>query len=243
MARPKNQNEGLVAQTQDGAGWQSTAAEGGKKSPRLMKATDFLKGGSAGVSLDSDTDDSLARHSDGSSLSLDEVAYSEENEADYHVRAGRIGGQTTKQRHRDTNFYKEIGSRGGTTTMSRHGAEYNERRKKGGETTRERYGDEYYHNIAAKAARTKQDATRLRNEAIKTLMLEGYKIPTIIKLTLEDAEKDPKIQPLLKKGPLAEYLAERPQSENPQLFLSQSGKPLSLANTYTVMERHRPADE
>src|SRR5437016_9717254 len=54
------------------------------------------------------------------------------DEDDYHVRAGRIGGETTKQRHRDSNFYKQIGALGGTTTMARHGQDYSERRKKGG---------------------------------------------------------------------------------------------------------------
>lgn len=160
---------------------------------------------------------------------------------DYHVRAGRIGGQTTKQRHRDSNFYREIGARGGASTMARHAQEYEERRKKGGETTRERYGEEYYHNIAEKAARVKQDATRLRNEAIKALLGDGWKIPTIIKLTLRDMQAEPRLQKHLADGPVAEYLQTRPDlTEVDVVFVSQSGKPLSLANTYTIMERHRP---
>jgi general stress protein YciG len=159
---------------------------------------------------------------------------------DYHVKAGRIGGQTTKQRHRDSNFYKEIGAKGGTTTMARHGEEYDERRKKGGETTRERYGEEYYHEIAAKAARVKQEATMLRNEAIKALMQSGLKIPTIIKLKPQDLEHNPNLAFHLNEGAVAEYLKERAPTDNELLFVSQSGKPLSLANTYTIMERHRP---
>ena len=162
---------------------------------------------------------------------------------DYHVRAGRIGGETTKQRHRDSNFYKQIGSLGGATTMARHGHDYDERRKKGGETTRERYGEQYYQTIAAKAARTKQDATRLRNDAIKALMAAGFKIPTIIKLTLKDLQENPRLQPLCVGGPVADYLLDRSPSELGELiFISQSGKPLSLANTYTIMERHKPLD-
>ena len=164
------------------------------------------------------------------------------DETDYHVRAGRIGGETTKQRHRDSNFYKQIGSLGGATTMARHGQEYSERRKKGGLTTRERYGEEYYQAIAAKAARTKQDATRLRNEAIKALMAAGFKIPTIIKLTVEDIEENSRLQALLGEStPLQEYIQNRLETESDVnlLFISQSGKPLSLANTYTVMERHK----
>ncbi|HEX2913392.1 MAG TPA: hypothetical protein VH186_21490 [Chloroflexia bacterium] len=169
------------------------------------------------------------------------------NKPDYHVRAGRIGGETTKQRHRDSNFYKQIGALGGTTTMARHGQEYEERRKKGGLTTRERYGEEYYHNIAAKAARTKQDATRLRNDAIKALLSAGFKIPTIIKLTWKDVQDNPTLLRLSQENPLAEYLKDRteegPLADEDKLFVSQSGKPLSLANTYTVMERHKAAEE
>lgn len=167
----------------------------------------------------------------------------ESDEADYHVRAGRIGGETTKQRHRDSNFYKQIGSLGGATTMARHGQDYSERRKKGGLTTRERYGEEYYQAIAAKAARTKQDATRLRNDAIKALMAAGFKIPTIIKLTVKDLEENPRLQKLMAEpeGSLRNYVEDRLEAEGADklLFVSQSGKPLSLANTYTVMERHK----
>ena len=172
------------------------------------------------------------------------VVGEDETDTDYHVRAGRIGGETTKQRHRDSNFYKQIGSLGGATTMARHGHNYDERRRKGGQTTRERYGDEYYQAIAAKAARTKQDATRLRNDAIKALMAEGFKIPTIIKITLKDLQENPRLQPLCQSGPLADFLQERDLTTDPTelVFLSQSGKPLSLANTYTVMERHKPIE-
>jgi uncharacterized protein len=187
--------------------------------------------------LDSNNKNKSLKHKAEQITPLDE-------DGDYHVRAGRIGGETTKQRHRDSNFYKQIGSLGGTTTMARHGQDYDERRKKGGQTTRERYGEDYYHNIAAKAARSKQEATRLRNEAIKTLLSVGFKIPTIIKLTLKDLEQDPRLQRLAEDGPLALYLEERnlTEADSEYLFVSQSGKPLSLANTYTVMERHRPQE-
>jgi hypothetical protein len=168
-----------------------------------------------------------------------------EQSDDYHVRAGRLGGQTTKQRHRDSDFYRQIGSLGGTATMARHGAQYDERRKKGGLTTRERYGEEYYHSIAAKAARSKQDATRQRNDAIQALLAEGFKIPTIIKLTLKDLETDSRLERLKQNGPLCTYLQDRLEmahSDADYLFVSQSGKPLSLANTYTVMERHKATE-
>jgi uncharacterized protein len=192
-----------------------------QSAPKLMSALDFL--------------DELEKEE----TTKPKTKRAKKSELDYHVKAGRIGGQTTKQRHRDSNFYKEIGSKGGATTMARHSEEYDERRKKGGETTRERYGEEYYHEIAAKAARVKQEATRLRNDAIKALMEAGLKIPTIIKLKPQDLERDPELSGLLTTGPVADYLKERaPDTE--LLFTSQSGKPLSLANTYTIMERHRP---
>jgi len=157
----------------------------------------------------------------------------------YHVRAGRIGGQTTKKRHHSSNFFKEIGSKGGSSTMHRHGEIFQELRKKGGNTTRERYGEQYYQEIAAKAARVKQGATQLRNEAIKAFLAEGIKIPTIIKLTLNELSCNPRYRKFLLEGPVAQYLQKRPAVDNQFLFVSQSGKPLSLANTYTVMSRHK----
>src|SRR5437016_3709414 len=111
MARPKNQNNGLVEQMQVNEAWQGT---GSKKPAQLIKATDFLKGsGSTSFKQDSDADcydDNLSPSivENSQSLDLDDGPRQGESEADYHVRAGRIGGQTTKQRHRDSNFYKEI---------------------------------------------------------------------------------------------------------------------------------------
>jgi len=236
MGRAKNQNNKLAEPQVKDENWEVVTSNSSQKPTRFMKATDFLNGTSSPKSIEEKL---VPSAEENLSLNLPNAA----EETDYHVRAGRIGGQTTKQRHRDSNFYKEIGARGGSTTMARHGAEYTERRKKGGETTRQRYGEDYYHNIAAKAARTKQDATRLRNEAIKALMSEGLKIPTIIRLTLDDVMNDVRLATLRESGPLALYLMERPESENPHIFLSQSGKPLSLANTYTVMERHRTSEE
>ncbi len=220
----------------------ATRSEKGSKSPgsatkRATKAK--------APHFDSQPNDPAFGQSEATNASkIDEVdvpdADVDNSKVDYHVRAGRIGGQTTKQRHRDSNFYREIGARGGSSTMARHSDEYDERRKKGGETTRERYGEEYYHSIAEKAARVKQDATRLRNDAIKALLGEGWKIPTIIKLTLQDLQTEPRLQKHLQVGPVSDYLKTRlGTSENEVLFVSQSGKPLSLANTYTVMERHR----
>jgi hypothetical protein len=65
---------------------------------------------------------------------------------------------------------------------------------------------------------------------------DGWKIPTIIGLTWEDL---PRLDKYLSNG-LGEYLAqERPATNSEHLFVSRSGKPLGLANTYAVMKRYR----
>ena len=156
--------------------------------------------------------------------------------AEYHAEAGRLGGLTTKRNQGGPDFYRRIGSLGGKATMERHGHRYDELRRKGGETTKALHGLQHHQRIAAKSAAIKQARIRSRNEVIAALMADGWKIPTIIKLTLDDL---PKLQD--RYGELLQrYLSERPQSDSNLLFLSQSGKPLTLANTYHVMERfHR----
>ena len=43
---------------------------------------------------------------------------------------------------------------------------------------------------------------------------------------------------------LGTYLEdERPETDSEYLFVSQSGRPLSLANTYTVMKRYHTQDD
>lgn len=150
-----------------------------------------------------------------------------------HHRAGKLGGETTKQRYGESGFYRDIGARGGTSTMQRHGGEYEEYRRRGGQRTKALYGAEHYHTIASKSAKSKQARIRLRNEAMAALLADGWKIPTLIKLTIDDL---PRLQRYL-DGPLGAYLAQRPEGLNRELFVSQSGKPLSLANTYTVIHR------
>jgi hypothetical protein len=61
---------------------------------------------------------------------------------------------------------------------------------------------------------------------------------------MKDLHENPRLQRLAQSGALAEYLLERGESssETELIFVSQSGKPLSLANTYTVMERHKPQE-
>ncbi|MFB0546038.1 MAG: hypothetical protein ACETWB_03940 [Anaerolineae bacterium] len=153
-------------------------------------------------------------------------------------RAGKLGGETTKKRY-GKDFYARIGSIGGKTTMELHSHEYEEHRRRGGESTKERYGLEHYRRIAAKSARRKQAQTRLRNEAIQNMLNDGWKIPTIIKLTWDDL---PKLERYMENS-LGAYLEEeRPETDCQYLFVSQSGKPLSLANTYTVMKRHRSSE-
>ena len=65
---------------------------------------------------------------------------------------------------------------------------------------------------------------------------DGWKIPTIIGLKWDDL---PRLGKYLSNG-LGEYLEqERPDTDVAHLFVSRSGKPLGLANTYAVMKRYR----
>jgi len=160
-------------------------------------------------------------------------------ELDHRSRAGKLGGATTKRRYGDDDFYARIGSLGGITTMRLHSQEFTEHRRRGGECTKERYGVEHYQCIGAKSARCKQEQIRLRNTAMQAMLDDGWKIPTIIKLTWDDL---PRLEKYMENG-LGTYLEdERAETENEYLFVSQSGRPLSLANTYTVMKRYRAED-
>ncbi|MGD8398829.1 MAG: hypothetical protein PVG11_08220 [Anaerolineae bacterium] len=152
----------------------------------------------------------------------------------HHKRAGRRGGETTKRRHADDGFYQRIGALGGKRTMALHGDRYDEIRRRAGRSTRDRYGREYYRRLAARSARKRQSQNELRDRAIQHMIDDGWKIPTIIGLTWQDL---PRLQKYLDNG-LGEYLdEERPESDSEQLFVSRSGKPLGLANTYAVMRR------
>lgn len=154
---------------------------------------------------------------------------------DQHVRAGQRGGSATKRNKGGTEYYRRIGSLGGKATMERHGDEYQQRRIRGGLTTKQLHGLEHYRRIGAISAQTRQERIRLRNEVMALMLADGWKIPTLIQLTLQDV---PRLERYLDRG-LAAYLAQRPPSDTNLLFVSQSGKPLALANTYTVMERYR----
>ena len=161
-------------------------------------------------------------------------------ELDHRSRAGKLGGATTKRRYRDNGFYARIGSLGGTTTMRLHGQEFTEHRCRGGECTKERYGVEHYQRIGTKSARCKQERIHLRNKAMQAMLDDGWKIPTIIKLTWDDL---PRLEKYMEDG-LGTYLEdERPETDSEYLFVSQSGRSLSLANTYTVMKRYRTEDD
>jgi hypothetical protein len=154
----------------------------------------------------------------------------------HHKRAGKLGGETTKSRHGDDGFYQRIGSLGGTRTMELHGDEYDEIRRRAGQSTRDRYGREYYCQLAAQSAQIRQASNELRDQAIQNMMDDGWKIPTIIDLTWEDL---PRLDKYLDNG-LGEYLSqERPSTNTEHLFVSRTGKPLGLANTYAVMKRFR----
>jgi general stress protein YciG len=158
----------------------------------------------------------------------------------HHKRAGKRGGETTKARYADDGFYEEIGSLGGQRTMELHGDEYDEIRRRAGETTKARYGQEHYQEIAAQSAQARQARNALRDQAIQHMLDDGWKIPTIISLTWEDI---PELCKYLNNG-LGEYLAtERPDTNSDHLFVSRSGKPLGLANTYAVMARYQERQE
>jgi hypothetical protein len=99
---------------------------------------------------------------------------------------------------------------------------------------------EHYQRIGTQSARCKQEQIRLRNEAMQAMLDDGWKIPSIIKLTWDDL---PKLEKYIENG-LGTYLeSERPETDSEYLFVSQSGRPLSLANTYTVMKRYTPEDD
>jgi hypothetical protein len=99
---------------------------------------------------------------------------------------------------------------------------------------------EHYQRIGTQSARCKQEQIRLRNEAMQAMLDDGWKIPSIIKLTWDDL---PRLEKYMENG-LGTYLeSERPETESEYLFVSQSGRPLSLANTYTVMKRYNPEDD
>lgn len=158
----------------------------------------------------------------------------------HHKRAGKLGGEATKARHGEDGFYQQIGALGGRRTMELHGDDYDEIRRRAGHCTRTKHGTRHYRDLAARSARQRQARNALRDQAIQTMLEDGWKIPTIIGLTWDDL---PRLEKYLDNG-LGEYLEqERPESDADHLFVSRTGKPLGLANTYTVMthfrERHR----
>jgi hypothetical protein len=154
----------------------------------------------------------------------------------HHRRAGKLGGETTKARYGDDGFYQEIGSLGGQRTMELYGDEYDEIRRRAGQSTKDKYGTEHYQDLAARSAQARQARNAARDEAIQHMLDDGWKIPTIIGLTWDDL---PRLDKYLADG-LGEYLeTERPDTDCDHLFVSRSGKPLGLANTYAVMKRYR----
>ena len=86
--------------------------------------------------------------------------------------------------------------------------------------------------MAQRSAEVRQAATSKRDLVIQEMLDDGWKIPTIIQLTLDDV---PKLKKYLRNG-LGHYLKdERPDTESSALFVSKTGRPLTLANTYKVM--------
>lgn len=154
----------------------------------------------------------------------------------HHKRAGKLGGQATKARHEEDGFYQQIGALGGRRTMELHGDQYDEIRRRAGHRTWNCYGTGHYRDLAARSARQRQAQNALRDQAIHNMLEDGWKIPTIISLTRKDL---PRLDKYLNNG-LGAYLEqERPESDADHLFVSSTGKPLGLANTYKVMKHFR----
>lgn len=146
-------------------------------------------------------------------------------------QAGQLGGTVTREKY-GLEHYQAIGRLGGHVTMERHADEYAALRQRGGQTTRRRYGRQHFKDLARKSAEARQAATSKRDTVIVEMLADGWKIPTIIQLTFDDL---PELKKYLRNG-LGKYLkTERPDSNSPYLFVSKSGKPLSLANTYKVI--------
>lgn len=154
----------------------------------------------------------------------------------HHRRAGRLGGKVTKARYGEAGFYERIGSLGGKRAMELHRGRYEEIRRHAGLSTKARYGRDHYRMLAARSASKRQAQNALRDRAIQHMLDAGLRIPTIIGLTWDDL---PRLEEYLANG-LGEYLEhERPDTDSDHLFVSRSGKPLGLANTYAVMRRFR----
>lgn len=146
-------------------------------------------------------------------------------------RSGQLGGTATREKY-GVEHYQSIGRLGGQATMERHADEYAALRQRGGQTTRRRYGRQHFKDLARKSAETRQAATSRRDTVIVEMLADGWKIPTIIQLTFDDL---PDLKKYLRNG-LGKYLkTERPTSDSPYLFVSKSGNPLTLANTYKVI--------
>ncbi len=148
-------------------------------------------------------------------------------------RAGRLGGHATRKKY-GLKHYRTIGSLGGRATMARHAGEYAAYRRRGGQTTRRRYGRSHFRELARRSAARRQAATEQRDAVIQEMLADGWKIPTIIQLTFDDLPELKKYQ----RNGLGTYLkSERPNTDSPHLFVSKSGRPLTLANTYKVIQR------
>jgi len=146
-------------------------------------------------------------------------------------RAGRLGGRSTRAKH-GVEHYRSIGSQGGQMTMSLYGDNYAAYRRRGGQTTRRRYGLRHFQALARKSAESRQAATAQRDSVMVEMLADGWKIPTLIQLTFDDL---PGLKKYLRNG-LGTYLkSERPVTDSPYLFVSKTGNPLTLANTYKVM--------
>lgn len=157
---------------------------------------------------------------------------SRKNTKSARKRAGQLGGETTLEKY-GVEHYQSIGSLGGQTTMSRHAETYDELRRRGGRATKRRYGQKHFRDLARRSAQSRQAATSKRDAVMREMLDDGWKIPTLIQLTFDDL---PELKKYVRNG-LGHYLKnERPETDSPNLFVSKSGRPLTLANTYKVMQ-------
>lgn len=71
---------------------------------------------------------------------------------------------------------KEFSSKGGLTTVLRHGKEhFSEAGKKGVEGKRKKYGDEYYQNLAKKGLEARLEKARKRKEKAEKKLKNSLK--------------------------------------------------------------------
>jgi len=153
-------------------------------------------------------------------------------------RMGRIGGALAGKKmlaERGLDYFKELGRRGGTAVHA--SGQLQHASKVAGQTTLARHGQEHFQHMAELAATQKRAAVETRNTAIRFLMQNGWSIARIVTLTLQDLPRLSESH--LIAGPLTAYLGTRPDSDDPHLFLSGTGRRLFAGNMYQALRDER----